>query len=90
MFLSAILKSKKDGSVFDANLNDNSASLNFEEVRQQIRELAYQKWESAGYPAGRAEEFWVEAEKELFGNEPLVEGGYRIRLDSGEFLIVRP
>jgi len=30
-----------------------------------IRELAYGKWESAGRPAGDSVRFWLEAEREL-------------------------
>ncbi|MBL8817311.1 MAG: DUF2934 domain-containing protein [Planctomyces sp.] len=33
-----------------------------------IRELAYFKWESAGFPDGDGLEFWLEAERELKGN----------------------
>ena len=32
---------------------------------QMIRELAYSKWESAGYPCGNGVDFWLEAENEL-------------------------
>jgi hypothetical protein len=32
-----------------------------------IRELAYFKWESAGFPEGDGFEFWLEAERELKG-----------------------
>jgi hypothetical protein len=31
----------------------------------RIRELAYLKWEQAGYPAGDGVNFWLDAEKEL-------------------------
>jgi hypothetical protein len=38
----------------------------FLEKRQKIIEkLAYLKWEEAGRPGGRSEEFWTEAEKEF-------------------------
>lgn len=35
--------------------------------KEDIRELAYLKWEAAGCPDGQetAEQFWLEAEKEL-------------------------
>ncbi|HEY8506417.1 MAG TPA: DUF2934 domain-containing protein [Gemmataceae bacterium] len=33
--------------------------------QEQIRRLAYQKWEAAGRPAGDGVSFWLEAEKEL-------------------------
>lgn len=51
---------KKDQNVFQ------NETIDFEQARQQIRELAYQKWENAGCPEGRAEEFWLEAEREIF------------------------
>lgn len=38
-----------------------------ETLLQQIRELAYKKWEEAERPWGRDEEFWLDAEKEILG-----------------------
>lgn len=35
-----------------------------------IRELAYLKWEAAGFPAGDGFDFWLEAERELKANRP--------------------
>jgi len=32
---------------------------------QQIRERAIQLWEAAGRPAGRDDEFWLEAEAQI-------------------------
>ncbi len=32
---------------------------------EQIRVLAYQKWEAAGSPAGDGVPFWLDAEREL-------------------------
>lgn len=32
---------------------------------QMVRELAYRKWELAGYPCGDGVNFWLEAEEEL-------------------------
>lgn len=32
---------------------------------QKIRELAYRKWEEAGYPHGDGVNFWLEAENYL-------------------------
>lgn len=32
---------------------------------QIIRELAYYKWEQAGCPLGRSDEFWAAAEEEM-------------------------
>ena len=34
---------------------------------EQIRQLAYQKWEAAGSPPGDGVPFWLEAERELSG-----------------------
>ena len=34
-------------------------------THDQIRELAYRKWETAGRPAGDGVEFWLAAEREL-------------------------
>ncbi len=33
-----------------------------------VRELAYLKWEAAGFPAGDGFDFWLEAERELKAN----------------------
>jgi len=37
-----------------------------EENKDQIRRLAYAKWEAAGRPAGDGLPFWVAAERELY------------------------
>lgn len=37
-----------------------------DEYIAQIAQSAYFKWEAAGKPEGRAEEFWLEAENEAF------------------------
>lgn len=34
-------------------------------THDQIRELAYFKWEAAGWPAGDGVSFWLEAERAL-------------------------
>ncbi len=34
-------------------------------MEQEIRELAYSKWEVAGHPPGDGVNFWLEAEAEL-------------------------
>lgn len=36
-------------------------------TEEQIRELAYRKWEAAGHPSGDGVEFWLAAERELTG-----------------------
>lgn len=50
--------------------------LTFDQIQTEIRQLAYQKWEAAGRPPGDGNRFWIEAEEELFGPNPLHEGGY--------------
>ena len=47
-----------------------------EQCQQQVREYAYELWEAAGHPEGDGSNFWIEAEKQLFGGMTL--GGYRI------------
>jgi hypothetical protein len=36
---------------------------------QAIREIAYFKWEQAGWPAGDGMSFWLEAEQEFLDQE---------------------
>lgn len=36
-----------------------------DEFNMAIRELAYYKWEAAGFPAGDGLNFWLEAEREI-------------------------
>ena len=36
---------------------------------QAIREIAYSKWEQAGWPTGDGMSFWLEAEQELLNQE---------------------
>ena len=33
----------------------------------EIRQLAYERWEAAGKPPGDGSDFWLQAEKELLG-----------------------
>ncbi|HET9019529.1 MAG TPA: DUF2934 domain-containing protein [Acetobacteraceae bacterium] len=42
------------------------------EAEQRIRERAYQLWHQAGCPAGRNEEFWFAARREIEGDVPPV------------------
>lgn len=35
-----------------------------------VRELAYFKWEAAGFPNGDGFDFWLEAERELRASQP--------------------
>lgn len=89
-------KSKKqEGSVFEtqSSVFDSQSPavvVSFEGIRQQIRELAYSMWEKAGCPEGRDEEFWVSAERELFGEDSLVDGGYRIKMEDGSHIVIMP
>lgn len=39
-------------------------------MEDRIRELAYLKWESAGYPQSDGVEFWLQAEEELTTDSP--------------------
>ena len=36
---------------------------------QRIRERAHALWQAAGHPHGRHDEFWLQAERELHGDE---------------------
>lgn len=38
--------------------------------RQTIQEIAYSKWEQAGWPAGDGFEFWLDAEREFNRQQP--------------------
>lgn len=64
----------------------------FWDLQQEIRELAYCKWEQAGYPSGDGTEFWKSAEQELFGPDALQEGGYYVYIegvDSIEYRLIQ-
>ena len=37
-------------------------------MEDRIRELAYLKWEAAGYPQGDGVKFWLQAEEEISDN----------------------
>ncbi|WP_347336011.1 DUF2934 domain-containing protein [Rhodopseudomonas pseudopalustris] len=39
------------------------------DLEQRIRHRAREKWELAGYPEDRSDEFWLEAEKEVRGEQ---------------------
>jgi hypothetical protein len=39
-------------------------------MEEQIRELAYLKWEAAGYPQSNGVEFWLQAEESLTADSP--------------------
>jgi hypothetical protein len=40
-----------------------------DEFDMAVRELAYFKWEAAGFPEGDGFDFWLEAERELRANQ---------------------
>lgn len=61
--------------------DESSEAPTLEQCQQQIREYAYELWENAGCPEGDGSDFWVEAEKQLFG-ELTPQGGYRIYIGS--------
>ncbi|MDA8249828.1 MAG: DUF2934 domain-containing protein [Rhodospirillales bacterium] len=42
------------------------------QAEQRIRERAYQLWQQAGCPAGRSEDFWFAAQREIEGDVPPV------------------
>jgi hypothetical protein len=42
-------------------------------IEERIRHRAQEKWQLAGYPEGRSEEFWLEAEKEIRGEQETYE-----------------
>lgn len=90
MFFSTITpKSKKqEVSVFETQ--SPTLVVSYEGIRQQIRELAYSMWEKAGCPDGGGEEFWVAAERELFGEDSFVDGGYRIKMEDGSEIVIMP
>src|SRR5579872_7071666 len=45
--------------------------------RQIIQEMAYSKWEQAGWPSGDGVNFWLEAEQEFFGQQDAAESAPR-------------
>jgi hypothetical protein len=38
------------------------------DIEERIRQRAYKLWEAGGKPDGGAEAFWLQAERELFGD----------------------
>jgi hypothetical protein len=90
MFFSTVTHRPKNQEPSSETNNEPTLVVSFEGIRQQIRELAYGKWEEAGCPEGRDEEFWVSAERELFGEEPFSDGGYRIKMEDGKYMVIRP
>ena len=48
---------------------------------QRIRERAYEIWERAGSPAGKAEEHWLQAEVEIAAREQGLEQEAKLELE---------
>lgn len=46
-----------------------------DEFDMAIRELAYHKWEAAGFPPGDGFDFWLEAEREVKANQSAESSG---------------
>lgn len=70
---------KKPVGIETIPVTQTFSGVTYESLRQQIRELAYKKWENAGCPWGQDREFWLEAEEELFGKDALKNGGYVLK-----------
>lgn len=93
MFFTAIKSKPPKSQSIDFNetqptqQSSTSENVTYDLLRQKVRELAYQKWEQAGCPWGQDKEFWVEAETELFGENPLQFGGYKIKSGDSYILI---
>ncbi|CAM2965689.1 DUF2934 domain-containing protein [Rariglobus hedericola] len=61
--------------------NDISASASHEDISQRAREL----WSNYGQPEGRDNEIWLEAERQLLGVDPLIEGNGKIAVSARDF-----
>lgn len=68
-------------------VEETKEEVTYEILRQKIKKLAYEKSENAGHPWGKDKEFWIEAEKELFGENPLQYGGYKVKSGNSYVLI---
>ena len=53
-------------NVWDKEDEEDVFSINMDLVVDEVRKHAYYKWEKAGMPHGRSEEFWLKAEKEIY------------------------
>lgn len=81
-----VLKGKKELKLPEANAKDRlimpapirEEGVTIESLQQEVRDLAYSLWEKAGCPDGDGFNFWADAEQELFGPEPLKDGGYYV------------
>jgi hypothetical protein len=74
----------------EAKFESKTLTITYDDLRQQVRELAYKKSEDAGHPWGKDKEFWIEAEKELFGEQPLVNGCYCLKNKLGKDILICP
>lgn len=71
-------------SVYESAALKVDTEVTFDQLQQEVRELAYKKWEEAGYPEGDGQQFWVAAEEEIFGPNPLANGGYHVYMKQGK------
>lgn len=44
---------------------ERSPEASADDCDRAVRELAYSKWEAAGFPEGNGFDFWLEAEREV-------------------------
>jgi hypothetical protein len=54
----------------DQTVSQPSHENSSDDFDMAVRELAYFKWEAAGFPEGDGFDFWLEAERELRVNQP--------------------
>ena len=54
----------------DHTVSQSSHENSSDDFDMAVRELAYFKWEAAGFPEGDGFDFWLEAEKELRAHQP--------------------
>jgi hypothetical protein len=54
----------------DQTVSQPSHEDSSDDFDMAVRELAYFKWEAAGFPEGDGFDFWLEAERELRANQP--------------------
>lgn len=55
------------GFYLDPARSDLSTLPNHDECVQMVREVAYNKWEQSGRQPGHDWDYWLQAERELFG-----------------------
>jgi hypothetical protein len=64
---STVAPAEDHGHEAESQPSKESSSDDF---NMAVRELAYSKWEAAGFPEGDGFEFWLEAEKEIRAHQP--------------------